>query len=112
MSRVEHVLLHVVCELEGDTSGDADAYALRVWGLSEYLVAHTALSDYEYVHNCVKLEQDVRFAIVRLSSVDRPLARTVSLLGSLFSTKSVESLRALYTVRTGDVVCAGYLLTG
>lgn len=76
-STVEHVILHVMCELEGDIPGEASDYVLRVWGLAEYLTPSTSLSDYEYVHNCIKLDEDVTLAIMHMDEVCRPLARTV-----------------------------------
>ena len=80
-STVEHVILHVVCELEGDLSGSVPSdYVLKVWGCAEYLTSHTCLLDYEYVHQCIKLEQDVELAILHMDHLVRPLARTVSTL--------------------------------
>jgi len=76
-STVEHVILHVVCELEGDLSGDVNDYVLKVWGLAEYFTSHTALSDYEYVHQCIKLDQDVKLSLLHVDQLKRPLARTV-----------------------------------
>lgn len=76
-STVEHVILHVMCELEGDIQGEASDYVLRVWGLAEYLTPSTSLSDYEYVHNCIKLDEDVSLVIMHMDDVCRPLARTV-----------------------------------
>jgi phosphatidylinositol-4-phosphate 3-kinase len=76
-SMVEHVILHIVCELEGDLSGDVTDYVLKVWGLAEYFTPHTALSDYEYVHQCIKLDQDVKLSLLHADQLKRPLARTV-----------------------------------
>jgi phosphatidylinositol-4-phosphate 3-kinase len=75
---VEHVILHVVCELEGDFCGDVNDYVLKVWGLAEYFTSHTTLSDYEYIHQCIKLERDVELSILQVDQLTRPLARTVS----------------------------------
>lgn len=76
-STVEIVILHVMCALEGDMSGEASDYVLRVWGLAEYLTLNTSLSDYEYVHNCIKLDEDVTLAIMHIDEVSHPLARTL-----------------------------------
>lgn len=76
-STVEHVILHVVCELEGDLCGDVSDYVLKVWSLAEYFTSHTVLSDYEYVHQCIKLDQDVKLSILHVDQLKRPLARTV-----------------------------------
>lgn len=40
---------------------------------------NTPLADYEYVHNCIKLEQDVVLCLVSKNQIDRSLARTVSI---------------------------------
>lgn len=72
-SSVEHVTLHAVCELDKLST---DKYSLKVWGLAEYLAPETCLSDYEYIHNCIKLEQDVKLCLVPDDKVDRSLART------------------------------------
>ncbi|XP_069687221.1 phosphatidylinositol 4-phosphate 3-kinase C2 domain-containing subunit beta isoform X3 [Periplaneta americana] len=75
-STIEHVILHVVCELEGDVPSDVSDYVLKVWGLAEYFTSHTTLSDYEYIHQCIKLEKDIELAILHVDQVTRPLART------------------------------------
>ncbi|PSN54649.1 hypothetical protein C0J52_01070 [Blattella germanica] len=75
-STVEHVILHVVCELEGDLSGNVTDYVLKVWGSAEYFTSHTSLSDYEYIHQCIKLERDVELAILHVDQLTRPLTRT------------------------------------
>lgn len=54
-----------------------DKYTLKVWGYNEYLAPTTLLSDYEYVHNCIKLEEDVVLILIPDSKVDRSFARTV-----------------------------------
>ena len=81
-STVEHVILHVVCELEGDLSGDITDYVLKVWGLAEYFTSQTVLSDYEYIHQCIKLDQDVKLSLLHVDQLKRPLARSV---GTAFS---------------------------
>ncbi|XP_063237766.1 phosphatidylinositol 4-phosphate 3-kinase C2 domain-containing subunit beta [Bacillus rossius redtenbacheri] len=75
-STVEHVVLHVVCELEGDLRRPAADYLLKVHGLQEFLVPETSLADYEYVHQCTKLERDVELCLVPAARLGRPLART------------------------------------
>uniref|UniRef100_A0A1Y1L4Z2 Uncharacterized protein n=1 Tax=Photinus pyralis TaxID=7054 RepID=A0A1Y1L4Z2_PHOPY len=72
-SSVEHITLHVTCELEAPSE---DEYTLKVWGYNEYLAPTTLLSDYEYVHNCIKLEEDVLLILVPDRLVDRSFART------------------------------------
>ncbi|XP_026687194.1 phosphatidylinositol 4-phosphate 3-kinase C2 domain-containing subunit beta-like [Diaphorina citri] len=50
---IEHVMLHIVCELD---AGSAEDYVLKVYHKNEYLTLHTLLGEYEYVHECIKLE--------------------------------------------------------
>jgi phosphatidylinositol-4-phosphate 3-kinase len=76
-SSIEHVILHVVCELEGDLKGSVNDYVLKVCGLAEYFSSNSCLADYDYVHQCMKLEQDVTLTLMKLEEVKRPLARTV-----------------------------------
>ncbi|RZF38830.1 hypothetical protein LSTR_LSTR000533 [Laodelphax striatellus] len=71
---VEHVIMHVVCELA--SSDEQSHFVLKVAGLSEYLTSHTSLADYDYVHQCIKLEQDVELVLVHVERLQRPLART------------------------------------
>lgn len=73
-SSVEHVTLQMICNLEAPTT---DNYTLKVWGYNEYLVPTTFLSDYEYIHNCIKLEEDVYLILIPDSDIDKSLARTV-----------------------------------
>ncbi|KAM3968313.1 LOW QUALITY PROTEIN: phosphatidylinositol-4-phosphate 3-kinase catalytic subunit Pi3K68D [Aphomia sociella] len=62
-STVEHVILTVICSLDEDIREDMSGYMLRVWGAKEYLTAGSALSEYEYVRACVRLEKDVRLCL-------------------------------------------------
>uniref|UniRef100_A0A1B6CT28 Uncharacterized protein n=3 Tax=Clastoptera arizonana TaxID=38151 RepID=A0A1B6CT28_9HEMI len=73
-SSVEHIVLHVVYELECGSAGD---YVLKVWGLAEYLSSHTTLADYEYVHQCIKLEKDISLVLLHVDNLLRPLCRTI-----------------------------------
>lgn len=75
-SSVEHIIVQVICSLEGDMIGSVTDYVLKVYGLSEYLTSETCLGDYEYVHQCIKLEKDVALCILKLPDLKRPLART------------------------------------
>lgn len=56
--------------------GSVSDYVLKVYGLSEYLTTESCLGDYEYVHQCIKLEKDVTLCIMKVSELKRPLART------------------------------------
>jgi phosphatidylinositol-4-phosphate 3-kinase len=69
--------MNVACELG---SGQVSDYVLRVHGLDEYLETETTLSDYEYVHQCIKLEKDIELSLVHINDLKRPLARTVSII--------------------------------
>lgn len=73
-SSVEHITLQLTCDLEAPTT---DQYTLKVWGFNEYLAPTTLLSDYEYVHNCIKLDTDVVLILIPDKSIDKSLARTV-----------------------------------
>jgi phosphatidylinositol-4-phosphate 3-kinase len=75
---IEHVIIHVVCELEGDLKGEAGDYVLKVAGLAEYFSCSSTLADYDFIHQCIKLDQDVTLEILKLDDAKRPLARTVS----------------------------------
>ncbi|CAH0389985.1 unnamed protein product [Bemisia tabaci] len=72
-SSIEHVTMHVLCELD---AGKAEDFVLKVYGLAEYFSVDTSLADYEFIHNCIKLEKDVVLSLVPLCQLDRPLART------------------------------------
>ncbi|CAG9791840.1 unnamed protein product [Diatraea saccharalis] len=73
-STVEHVILTVVCSLEEEIREDMSGYMLRVWGAKEYLTPGSALSEYDYVRECVRLEKDVTLCLHE--GRDDDLART------------------------------------
>lgn len=73
-SKVEHVILTVVCSLGEDLRDDMSDYMLRVWGANEYLTAGSSLSEYDYIRECVRLEKDVRLCLHE--GRDTSLART------------------------------------
>ncbi|XP_058806071.1 phosphatidylinositol 4-phosphate 3-kinase C2 domain-containing subunit beta isoform X2 [Phymastichus coffea] len=74
---IEHVILNVACSLEDEDTVNVDKYCLRVWGLAEYLAANTSLAQYEYVHQCIKLEKDIELAIETKAQMKRSIARSV-----------------------------------
>lgn len=76
-SRIDHVISHVVCEL-GASPVLPEKYILKVWGLAEFLKPDSCLSDYEYVHRCIKLETDVALCLLLADQVPRPLLRTAN----------------------------------
>nr|CAI5868864.1 unnamed protein product [Callosobruchus analis] len=72
-SSVEHVTLQLTYGLDAPTNCQ---YTLKVWGCNEYLVPTTFLSDYEYVHDCIKLDEDVVLILIPDSKKDKSFART------------------------------------
>lgn len=82
---VEHVILNVACTLDDEDTVNVDKYCLRVLGLAEYLAPNTTLAQYEYVHQCIKLEKDIELAILTKQQMKRSLARTVRRLNRLSS---------------------------
>ncbi|XP_019865562.1 phosphatidylinositol 4-phosphate 3-kinase C2 domain-containing subunit beta isoform X2 [Aethina tumida] len=70
---VEHVTLQLICNLEAPSD---DNYTLKVKGYDEYLVPTSLLSDYEYVHNCIKLEEDIVLILIPDRKKEKPFART------------------------------------
>uniref|UniRef100_A0A336MPB8 phosphatidylinositol 3-kinase n=1 Tax=Culicoides sonorensis TaxID=179676 RepID=A0A336MPB8_CULSO len=76
-SSVEHVMMHVVCELEGQINGTVSDYMLKTIGAQEWLSMETSLSQLECVHNCIKLEKDVELGLCRKSAkLLKVIART------------------------------------
>lgn len=77
---VEHVILNVACSLEDEDTVNVDKYCLRVWGLAEYFAPNTTLAQYEYIHQCIKLEKDIELAVMRRSQIKQSIARTVGII--------------------------------
>lgn len=74
---VEHVILNVACSLEDEGTVNIEKYCLRVWGLAEYFAPSTTLAQYEYIHQCIKLEKDIELAILTKAQIKRSIARTL-----------------------------------
>ncbi|XP_076289347.1 phosphatidylinositol-4-phosphate 3-kinase catalytic subunit Pi3K68D isoform X2 [Lasioglossum baleicum] len=74
---VEHVILNVACSLEDEDTVNIEKYCLRVWGLAEYFAPNTTLAQYEYIHQCIKLEKDIELAIQTKAQIKRSIARTL-----------------------------------
>lgn len=91
-SSVEHITLQLTFDLEAPNT---DQYTLKVWGYNEYLVPTTFLSDYEYVHNCIKLDCDVVLILIPDKAIDKSLARTVS---SIFTINELNIKLKLYKI--------------
>ncbi|KAJ8299155.1 hypothetical protein KUTeg_023215 [Tegillarca granosa] len=51
-------------------------FILKVYDKSEYLLNDTTLSKYEYVLNCLTLDQDIKFFLMRREDVALPFLRT------------------------------------
>ena len=98
-TRVDHVVSHVVCEL-GPRSDELrpEKYTLKVWGLAEFISPESSLSDYEYVHRCIKLERGVRLCLLHVNDVPKPLLRT-----TLDDVKDVElQVKDLFSRESAD----------
>ncbi|XP_012237472.1 phosphatidylinositol 4-phosphate 3-kinase C2 domain-containing subunit beta isoform X1 [Bombus vosnesenskii] len=74
---VEHVILNVACSLEDEDIVNIEKYCLRVWGLAEYFASNTTLAQYEYIHQCIKLEKDIELAILTKAQIKRSITRTL-----------------------------------
>jgi len=79
---VEHVILNVACSLEDEDTVNVEKYCLRVWGLAEYFAPNTTLAQYEYIHQCIKLEKDIELAIMNKTQIKQSIARTVSIINN------------------------------
>jgi hypothetical protein len=71
--------LNVACSLEDEDTVNVEKYCLRVWGLAEYFAPNTTLAQYEYIHQCIKLEKDIELAIMNKTQIKQSIARTVSI---------------------------------
>ena len=58
-----------------DREERAEDFTLKIKGQAEYLVGGE-LSEYEYVHQCYKYDQDLQLSLVHNSQIRRELART------------------------------------
>ncbi|KAG7163556.1 Phosphatidylinositol 4-phosphate 3-kinase C2 domain-containing subunit alpha-like [Homarus americanus] len=92
-SSVEHVVMHSVCTLE--LPGEYADYVLKVRGVDDYLSGETILGEYEYVHSCMKYDEDVVFTLMLAESVKQSYLRTE------------EDDLAVVDVRVEDLMSAG-----
>ncbi|XP_045593845.1 phosphatidylinositol 4-phosphate 3-kinase C2 domain-containing subunit alpha isoform X2 [Procambarus clarkii] len=92
-SSVEHVVMHTVCTLE--LPGESADYILKVRGVDDYLSGETILGEYEYVHSCMKYDEDVVFTLMHADSVRQSYLRTE------------EDDLAVMNVRVEDLMSAG-----
>lgn len=76
-SIVEMIVGQAVCSLEGQVVGSVDQYAVKPIGLMEWLSPTTKLSQLEYVHNCMKLGNDVNLGLCLKTEANmKTIART------------------------------------
>ncbi|XP_022083711.1 phosphatidylinositol 4-phosphate 3-kinase C2 domain-containing subunit beta-like isoform X2 [Acanthaster planci] len=72
---VQHVISQALCHEEvSDIS--SEAFVLKVPGLAEYLHNDVKLSSYEYVQECLKLDQDVKLVLLHRAEMKKNLSRT------------------------------------
>lgn len=50
----------------------------QVRGVDDYLSGETSLGEYEYVHSCMKYDEDVIFTLMLADKVKQSYLRTVS----------------------------------
>ncbi|OWF36539.1 Phosphatidylinositol 4-phosphate 3-kinase C2 domain-containing subunit alpha [Mizuhopecten yessoensis] len=76
---VEHIVCNALYNHLTDVSNSfcSKDFILKVSDRSEYLLNDQELSKYEYVHECLKLDQDIRFTLMRRQDVFLPFLRTV-----------------------------------
>lgn len=86
-SNVDHIISQTLYELPNSETMvlNPQEYLLKVWGRAEYLKSDTCLRDYEYVHDCIKLERDVELCLLHVNEASRPLLRTIDDDGESFS---------------------------
>lgn len=48
--------------------------------MDEYLSGETVLGEYEYVHTCMKFDEDVVFTLMHADSVKQAYLRTVTFI--------------------------------
>ncbi|XP_061177401.1 phosphatidylinositol 4-phosphate 3-kinase C2 domain-containing subunit alpha-like [Saccostrea echinata] len=75
-SNVEHVIGNVLYNHLQSEGCSADDFVLKVYDKTEYLLNDHPLSEYEYVHNCLKLDKDIRFIMLRKQDIPLPFLRT------------------------------------
>ncbi len=74
---IQHIIVNVLCDLEGDLKGETEEFVLQVAGTLEYLEPNSQLRDYEYVHQCYKYDRDLEFVLVSRANLKMPYLRTV-----------------------------------
>lgn len=62
-SNIAHVINHVLVDLEGKVTGNAENYALKTIGSQEWLLPTSSLSRLEYIQLNITLEKDVQLGL-------------------------------------------------
>lgn len=63
-----------------EIQGSGRDFILRVHGLNEFLCPGVPVSDFRYIQECIKLDQDVKLVLVQRSSLERKTwSRTVKM---------------------------------
>lgn len=76
-SNILHVILHVLVDLEGKVSGNAEDFSLKTIGSQEWLSHSSSLSHLEYIQLNIKLEKDVQLGLFpRRNKYMKVIART------------------------------------
>ncbi|CAG0891228.1 unnamed protein product [Darwinula stevensoni] len=70
---VEQIIMQVYCELK--LPGEPGDYVLKVFGHPEYLAPESLICEYEYVHECLKFDRDIKLRLVHSDTVKTPFAR-------------------------------------
>ncbi|XP_071121891.1 phosphatidylinositol 4-phosphate 3-kinase C2 domain-containing subunit alpha-like isoform X2 [Mytilus edulis] len=78
-NQTEMVISHVLYSSLGASQKDLNTsdFLLKVYDRSEYLLNKFPLCRYEYVHNCLKLDEDIKFTLMRRQEVLLPFLRTI-----------------------------------
>lgn len=78
-SSVEHVVSHVICELDLENAHPSEYY-LKVKNFSEYMLPmNTPVINFECVHECIKLDMDVELVLLHKDDVIQIYSRQVSI---------------------------------
>ncbi|XP_060064523.1 phosphatidylinositol 4-phosphate 3-kinase C2 domain-containing subunit beta-like, partial [Ylistrum balloti] len=95
---VEHIVCNVLYNHLTDVSQSFSStdFILKVSDRSEYLLNDQQLSKYEYVHECLKLDKDIRFMLMQRQDVTLPFLRTVSTL--IIKVSYVDQLEILINI--------------
>ncbi|XP_048779556.2 phosphatidylinositol 4-phosphate 3-kinase C2 domain-containing subunit alpha-like isoform X2 [Ostrea edulis] len=68
-SNIEHLVGNVLYNHLQAEDYSAEDFILKVYDKSEYLLNEHRLSEYEYVHNCLKLDEDIKLIMQRKEDI-------------------------------------------